>query len=108
MGNFIGRVKNFLSAWKQCLVLACVLTLVFAGKALAGTEGAEFQNIYTLIQGWTTGYLGKTIAVGMFLTGIGMGIARQSIISIVTGIASGMAVAYTPDIVDSIVTAMIA
>lgn len=103
----IAKVKDSLPGWKKCLPLAMAIILVFAGRAMSGMDGDEFQNIYDLIQGWTTGYLGKTIAVGMFLTGIGMGIARQSIISIVTGIASGMAVAYTPDIVDSIVTAMI-
>lgn len=82
------------------------LVLVFyAGLAFAGNNGTEFQEVYDMIVNWTQGTLGKTIAVGTFLVGMGIGVARQSLMPIVLGIGSGLALYYTPNIVDNIVVA---
>jgi conjugal transfer pilus assembly protein TraA len=81
--------------------------MFFALPVFAGTGGAEFQEIYSTLTDWTQGYLGKAIAAGLFLTGMAIGIVRQSLMSIVMGIAGGMAVNYTPSIIDSVVTALI-
>ena len=75
--------------------------------AYAGTGGTEFTEIYDTIVGWTSGALGKTIAIGAFLTGIAMGIVRQSIMAVVIGISTALAVNYTPTIIDSVVVALI-
>ena len=90
---------------KCALVLAVFLTFLMARKAMAGTTGAEFQNIYTMVVDWTSGYLGKTIALGAFLAGMGIGIVRQSLMAVVSGIGGGLAVAYMPQVMNGIVTA---
>jgi conjugal transfer pilus assembly protein TraA len=90
---------------KPAIVLAVFLTFLMAKRAMAGTTGAEFQNIYTMVVDWTSGYLGKTIALGAFLAGMGIGIVRQSLMAVVSGIGAGLAVAYMPEIMNGIVTA---
>lgn len=93
--------------YKRMAFLGVVMVMLFAGRALAGTGGTEFQEIYTTLTDWTTGYLGKSMAAGLFLTGMAIGIIRQSLMAIVLGIAGGMAVHYTPSIIDAVVTALI-
>ncbi|MEM3793359.1 MAG: TraA family conjugative transfer protein [Candidatus Bathyarchaeia archaeon] len=89
------------------------VALVFAGILLlaanvqAGTTGTEFTDIYTTIQEWTQGYLGRVISLGAFLVGIAMGIVRQSIMAVVTGIGTALAVQYSPTVIESIVAALI-
>lgn len=82
-----------------------LVAVFYAGLAFAGTNGTEFQEVYDMIVNWTQGTLGKTIAVGTFLVGMGIGVARQSLMPIVLGIGSGLALYYTPNIVDNIVVA---
>lgn len=89
---------------KSAFVLAVFFTLMIGKNAMAGTTGSEFQNIYNMVVAWTSGYLGKTIALGTFLAGMGVGIVRQSMMAVVTGIGGGLAVAYMPDVINGIVT----
>ncbi len=90
---------------KCTLMLAVFFTFLMARRAMAGTTGSEFQTIYQMIVDWTSGYLGKTIALGAFLAGMGIGIVRQSLMAVVSGIGAGLAVAYMPGIMNGIVTA---
>ena len=89
------------------MIFVGFLMMAWASAALAGTGGTEFTDLYTTLQGWSQGYLGKTIALGAFIVGMGMGIARQSIMAIALGIGAGMAVQYAPTIIDSMVTAIL-
>lgn len=92
---------------KYAIAIAAALALLGVKMAIAGTGGTEFTEIYTMLQGWTQGFLGKAIALGCFLTGMAIGIVRQSLMSIALGVGGGMAVYYTPNIIDSIVTALL-
>jgi len=92
---------------KRMVLFLIIAMGLFVAPAFAGTGGTEFQEIYTTLTDWTTGYLGKALAAGLFLTGMGIGIVRQSLAAIAMGIAGGMAVNYTPTILDSVVTALI-
>ena len=102
--------RKFRRVWTRenldsALVMAAFLALMIGKNAVAGTTGSEFQNIYNMVVDWTSGYLGKTIALGAFLAGMGVGIIRQSMMAVVTGIGAGLAVAYMPEIINGIVTA---
>jgi len=92
---------------KEGLFVATGLFLVWASAAWAGTGGTEFTDLYTTLQGWSQGYLGKTLAIGSFIIGMGIGIVQQSLMAIALGIGAGMAVQYTPDIIESMVTALL-
>ena len=89
------------------LPFVVVLVLIGVVRAHAGTGGAEFTDIYTTLEGWATGSLGKVISIGAFLVGIAAGIVRQSIMAVVTGIGTALAVNYSPTVIDSIVQALI-
>ncbi len=79
----------------------------FALPAIAGTAGTEFQQMYDMLEGWTTGMLGKTLALSSFLVGMGFSVVRQSLVPVAVGIGSAAALAYTPEILGSIITAVI-
>ncbi|HOR33058.1 MAG TPA: TraA family conjugative transfer protein [Syntrophales bacterium] len=96
--------KRFLT--KENLLVAGGLLLVWASAAWAGTGGDEFSTLYTTIEGWSQGYLGKLIAISSFITGMAIGIVRQSLMAIAVGVGSGMAVQYTPEILNTMVTAL--
>jgi conjugal transfer pilus assembly protein TraA len=89
---------------KILFILAMVVVPV---AAFAGTGGTEFTEIWNTILGWTQGFLGKTLALGAFLTGIAIGVVRQSLMSIALGLGAAMAVYYTPDIINNIVAALL-
>jgi conjugal transfer pilus assembly protein TraA len=102
MGREVEKVKRSL-----ILFFVCMAGLLVARSVFAGTGGSEFQEIYSTLTDWTQGYLGKAMAAGLFLTGMAIGIVRQSLMAIVLGIGGGMAVNYTPSIIDAVVTALI-
>ena len=89
------------------VLVPVALMLLCVSSVWAGTGGTEFTDLYTTIQGWSQGYLGKTIAIGAFIVGMGIGIAQQSIMAIALGIGAAMAVQYPTNIIDSMVTAPI-
>ncbi len=86
---------------------AVAMLLLKTAAVHAGSGGGEFEDIYSTITGWTSGGLGKTISAGAFLTGIAMGVVKQSIMAVVTGLGTALSVYYTPTIISNIVVAII-
>ncbi len=64
---------------KAVLASTAVAAVALAPEAMAGTGGTEFDDIYTLLVGWTQGTLGKIIALGMFMAGLFVCRYRQPI-----------------------------
>jgi len=87
-------------------VLAVAL-LAGTGAAMAGTTGTEFANMYNLILGWATGYLGKALAIAAFLFGAGFGVAKQTILPAVLGIVFALVFAVGPGIINGMLAATI-
>ena len=94
--------KEWLVALMICMGIAAI-----ASPAFAGQGGTEFTDIYDLLTGWSKGTLGKVMAVGMFLVGIGMGIVRQSVTAAVTGVGGALVLNYGPQVIDNVFTALI-
>jgi conjugal transfer pilus assembly protein TraA len=90
----------------QSLAIGACLVL-FAGAALAGNTGTEFQTLYTTLLNWVNGFLGKAIAIAAFIIGAGVGIARSSPIPALVGVVFALFMVYVPNIIDSIMTAVI-
>ena len=86
-------------------VITAVALLAAAGTTLAGTTGTEFQTLYTLLTGWMTGFLGRSVAVIFIIIGVIAGAARQSIMGFVLGISAGVGMFLAPAIIDNVVTA---
>ena len=87
--------------------MALALFFGFTASAMAGTNGNEFSDVWTTLSEWSQGTLGKIIALGMVLTGLGMGVVRQSIVGVVVGIAGGLALYNAPTVIDGIVSAVL-
>lgn len=101
------KAKKAVSLVVDASLMVAIMLIASAAISHAGTSGTEFSDIYDTLKGWTNGGLGKTIAAGAFLTGIAMGVVKQSIISVVTGISTALAVNYTPTVIENVVTALI-
>ena len=92
----------------QTLKIAGIVGLSIAACAMsvyAGTGGEEFQDVYDLLEEWATGTLGKIIALGALIVGIGFGLVRQSVIAAVVGIAMALVLNFGPTVISGIVTA---
>ena len=76
-----------------------------AQAARAASDGSEFEGLYELVSQWSTGFLGKTIAVAFLLVGLGMGVIRGSVMAVVAAIAAAAALILLPGIVDAMFTA---
>jgi conjugal transfer pilus assembly protein TraA len=92
---------------KVSMLLVAAASLAAVGAAHAGSGGTEFAAAYTLIEGWITGVLGKLMAIGALAVGLGIGIMKQSIVSVVVGLAMALAVFYGPTVISGIVTAVL-
>jgi conjugal transfer pilus assembly protein TraA len=84
---------------------AMALTFLLSDAAYAGAGGEEFDEVWETLRGWTEGTLGRIIAGAIILVGIIAGIARQSLMAFAIGIAGGMGLSYSPEIIETIMTA---
>lgn len=73
--------------------------------ALAGSEGAAFDDVWDMLTGWIKGTLGQIIVLAMIIVGIVGGIARQSIMAFAVGVGGGIGLFQAPDVVESILSA---
>ncbi len=101
--------RKFSSAsWMRVAMIAGSLGMVSAivvGSAHAGTQGTEFDSVYTTISGWAQGTLGKIIALAMFITGAAIGVVRQSLLAAVPAIGGALALYAAPTVIGNIMTA---
>jgi conjugal transfer pilus assembly protein TraA len=104
MGSFfLGKMRRVKA--ETYFLLAAAIILAVPHLAFAGTD-TTFGSIYQTLSDWTQGSLGMTIAVGTFLVGMGIGIVRQSLMSIALGIGGALALSYTPTIMSGIFTGL--
>jgi conjugal transfer pilus assembly protein TraA len=75
--------------------------------AFAGTSGSEFGVLYNLVKGWTTGLLGRTLAIAAFLVGAIVGFAKSNAMPALIGIVFALLFAVAPGIIDGIASAVI-
>ncbi|MGI9301795.1 MAG: TraA family conjugative transfer protein [Gammaproteobacteria bacterium] len=94
---------------QQLFVVLLAFTMLLCTEAAwaAGGGGAEFATAYNQVTGWMTGGLGKLITAALLITGIGMGIVRQSVIAAVPAIAAGLVLTLGPGVIDAIFGAVI-
>jgi conjugal transfer pilus assembly protein TraA len=80
---------------------------MLAFGATAGTTGVEFQAFFTLIEGWVQGYLGKAIALGAFLIGAVVGVAKSTVMPALAGLAFALIFTVMPGVISGMMTATI-
>ena len=99
---------KFSSLMKKVLP-ASVIGAVLAVPAYASTAALEdtadaFQSYYATIDGWVKGPLGVGIATTMLLMGAGIGIAKNSPMPALSGVAGGAFLHWGPGIIKQMIT----
>jgi conjugal transfer pilus assembly protein TraA len=98
-------------AIKRSTIANSLFALAFVLGALnlaqAGVTGTEFQGLYQLVFDWTTGYLGKAIAIGAFLVGAMVGVVKSTIMPALVGIVFAVLFSVGPTIIGNMMTAVI-
>lgn len=75
------------------------MRLLSAASEQGTAAASEMVALTNVVQGWTDGYLGKSLALMMFLTGMAAGLAKQSVGPPVIGVAMALILAYGPGVV---------
>lgn len=89
------------------LMMVAAMLALFGGVVTAGTTGVEFQSFFQLMLDWTTGYLGKAIALAAFLFGAGIGMAKQNVVPAIIGIAFAIVFTVGPNVINGMMTAIV-
>ena len=95
---------GFSRAAAAVLLAAFLAALLSPETALGGTTGTEFQSIYDKVKGWSTGYLGRLLALCTFIVGLGASIMRQTLFPALTGIGVALVVSLGPSLIEGIAT----
>lgn len=95
---------KFSHAAAAALAVVVVVALFSPDAALGGTTGTEFQGIYTKVKDWSTGYLGRLLALCTFIIGLGASIMRQTLFPALTGIGVALVVSLGPALIEGIAT----
>lgn len=85
-------------------LLAFSAVILLNNDALAGTGGAEFDDLVTTVADWMQGSLGKLIALMATLFGLGRGVLSGSVGGGVAGLSIGMGLYASPTIADNVVS----
>lgn len=105
--NLITNVRTALASKlsRKHAVLGLGLGLGTVAAIAATGTNADFDAVNTKLKAWMEGSLGKTFALGSLATGLGIGIVKQSVMSVVTGVGIALAASVGPGVLQGIFTA---
>ena len=89
---------------KKSLLVVAAIGLAAAVDVTAGSY-STFTTIVTNLDDWMTGSLGKVFALGALGTGLAIGVVKQSVMSVVTGVAVALSASVGPGVLTNIFTA---
>lgn len=92
---------------KMALLFVFFAVLTIGPEAMAGTADTDFSAIATKLNDWSTGTLGRVIALSMFIVGIAMGIIQQSVVAAVVAIGGALILNYGPAIITGLISATV-
>jgi len=89
-----------------------VATAVATGAAIAGTDTtfgttAAGSGPVGTMTGWLEGSMGRLFAIGSLAVGLGVGIVKQSVMSVAIGTGIALAASAGPTVLSSIFSAAI-
>lgn len=93
------------------LSYAATLVLLASGAVIAGTDAtfgttAGAGPVGTLTT-WLTGSMGRMFAIGSLAVGLGIGIVKQSVMSVAIGVGIALAASAGPTVLGAIFSAAI-
>ncbi|GAB0079753.1 TraA family conjugative transfer protein [Pseudomonas sp. PS02290] len=89
---------------KTAMLVVAAVGLAAALDVTAGSD-STFTTIVTNLDDWMTGSLGKVFALGALGTGLAIGVVKQSVMSVVTGVAVALSASVGPGVLTNIFTA---
>lgn len=87
---------------KNSAASAIALLAAAAASAHPLTSSDEFYEFYSTITGWTSGGLGTGLATTMLLMGGAIGVAKNTPMPALTGVAGAAFLHWGPDIIQRI------
>lgn len=95
-------MKNLLSRIGLGVAMFAVPALAFASTAGTTGTGDPFESFRNTVVGWVNGPLGTGLSITMMLMGAGMGVARNSPMPALSGIAGAAFLNWGPDIITTL------
>ena len=94
--------------YKQLLITLsiCLLFTLLVSPAFAGPMNSDdaFMEFYETVDGWVSGALGTGLAITMLLMGGAIGVAKNSPMPALTGVAGAAFLHWGPQIIKSIMS----
>ncbi|MFX4226362.1 MAG: TraA family conjugative transfer protein [Porticoccaceae bacterium] len=86
-------------------VAVAIAVCLYQSSAMAGTGGSEFDALLQMVTDWSEGTLGKTVAIGGLMIGLGYAAMGGGSRAALGGLFAAAGFSYGPDIIDGIVSA---
>lgn len=83
-------------------LFALFVLFLIADPAQAASHTDDFASLWDMLEAWTTGSLGKSVALAFLLTGLFAGIARGNLFAAVCCIGCALALVLAPDLITAI------
>lgn len=99
-------IKYVVRRYRALLITITVMgamVLIRTGAAHAGTD-VTFEDLNTLIEGWTKGSLGKSLSLIALVLGIGTAAARQSFAALFAGVGVAAGASIGPGVINQVIT----
>jgi conjugal transfer pilus assembly protein TraA len=95
------KLKNTFKTAAQTALLSVAVTLTTPLIAFAGTIDSNdaFYTFYKTVSDWTSGALGVGLAMTMLLMGGAIGVARNSPMPALTGVAGAAFLHWGPQVI---------
>jgi conjugal transfer pilus assembly protein TraA len=98
------NVVSFAKEHHAFLLAFVIVAVLSMGSAIAGTD-STFATVSTNLDGWMTGSLGKVFSLGALAVGLGIGVIKQSILSVATGVSIALASSIGPGVLTNMFSA---
>ena len=95
MNLFGKQVKKSTAAAAVLMVAVAAGAAAFAGGG--GTQ--QFGSLATELQDWAQGSLGIVISIAALLVGLSIGVVKQSLMAVVTGIGIAISLYFGPEVI---------
>ena len=101
------RLQQIKGGLVKKATMATALVMGASTSVMAGTTGTEFQGFYDLMVSWTSGYLGKGIALAAFLLGAALGMVKGTMIPALVGIGFAIMFSVGPGVITGMLAATV-
>jgi conjugal transfer pilus assembly protein TraA len=101
------RLQQVTSGLKLKATAGALAVMGMSTSVMAGTTGTEFEGFYDLMVSWTSGYLGKGIALAAFLLGAALGMVKGTMIPALVGIGFAIMFSVGPGVITGMLAATV-